>query len=81
MDWKNLSLGERIVTVARRLAAEHVRQELHAENADLAQQLQDHSDEMNQRAQQIRQDLFRQPSQPSNDRTNDQSTKSGKEAA
>ena len=77
MDWKNLSLGERIVTVARRLAAEHVRQELHAENANLAQQLQDHSDEMNQRAQQIRQDLFRQP----NELSNDQPNPTGKEAA
>lgn len=61
MDWKNISLGERIVTVARRLAAEHLRQELHEENAELARQLQEHSDEMKQRADQIRQDLFRQP--------------------
>lgn len=37
MDLQRLSLGERMVTVARLLAAEHVRQELHDRPADLAE--------------------------------------------
>ena len=61
MDWDRLSLGERIITVARRLAAEHVRQELQAEDAEAARELEQKSEELTQRAHQIRQDLFRQP--------------------